>query len=177
MIDALVRELTPLLSEKPYALFGHSMGALLCYELTRQLSLLKKPLPTKIFASGRRAPSVIDPDPVTYNLPHDQFIQELDRLNGTPKEVLQNAELMELLMPTLRADFELCETYEYQSGGEVPCSITAIGGIDDDNASEEELEFWCDHTSKEFKSYRLPGDHFFLHSAEDELLKILHDEL
>lgn len=177
MVKALTFELAPIINEKPYVFFGHSMGSLLTYELTNNLLKTGQTLPAHLFVAGRRAPKVPDPDPPSYNLSEPEFIKELERLNGTPKEVMENRELMELLMPTLRADFELCETYHYNNDQPLPVPITVFGGNEDDNASHDDLQAWQHHTSKPLKIHKLPGDHFFLHASEAQLLALLSVEL
>src|SRR6185437_8848497 len=118
-LDALVQAATeaikPLL-DKPFALFGHSMGAMISFELARRLREQGQPQPSYLFISGRRAPQLPNDDPLSYNLPDTELRQELLRLNGTPKEVLEHPELMELMLPLLRADFSVVETYEYRPG-------------------------------------------------------------
>ncbi len=175
-VQGLAQGLLPHLN-KPYVFFGHSMGAILAFEIARQLRRWQKPLPKHLFMAGRRAPQVPDPDPPTYHLPEAEFIQELKRLNGTPKEVLEHQELMALLMPTLRADFQACETYQYQQESALPCPMTAIGGINDENASDAEILAWQQQTTAEFTHVSFAGDHFFLHASQSELLKLLNQQL
>jgi medium-chain acyl-[acyl-carrier-protein] hydrolase len=128
-------------------------------------------------ASGRRAPHVPDTDPVTYNLPHDEFIEELRRINGTPSEVLEHAELMELMLPLLRADFQLVQTYEYIEGDPLRCPIFAYGGSQDDEETRELMSKWKEQTESRFKLHMLPGDHFFLRSSQSLLLELLVRDL
>ncbi len=112
LVQALAQALLPHL-DKPFAFFGHSMGALISFELTRQLRRLYGLVPLHLFVSAHRAPQLPDPDPPIHTLPEAEFMEELRCLNGTPKEVLEQPELMELMLPILRADFALCETYIY----------------------------------------------------------------
>ena len=163
--------------DKPFAFFGHSMGALIGFELARHLRRQDRPQPAHLFVSGRAAPQVPAADPVTYDLPEDEFIRELRRLNGTPGEVLEHPELMHLVLPLLRADFSVCETYEYTAEPSFDFPITAFGGLQDDEAPRESLEAWAEHTLRSFKLHMLPGDHFFLNSARPLLLQALSREL
>lgn len=179
-VEALVETLTNAMLDqlnKPFAIFGHSMGALLAFEIAKKLRTMKRQPPLLVFASGRRAPQIPDTDPPTYHLPEPGFIQELKRLNGTPQEVLDNDELMQLLMPTLRADFELCETYRYQEDLPLSCPITVIGGNEDDNTDDASLAAWQQLTTGQFRMTKLAGDHFFLHSAQPDLLQIISQAL
>jgi medium-chain acyl-[acyl-carrier-protein] hydrolase len=176
LVTALCQELLPYL-DKPFAFFGHSLGALISFELARKLSHDYQLEPLHLFVSGRSAPQMPDTRPDTYDLPEEEFVKELRRLNGTPAEVLEQPELLQLIIPTLRADFELCETYEHLTRPPLKCPITALGGLYDEDVPRERLEPWQEHTSASFSLRMLPGDHFFLHSAESMLLQILTLEL
>ncbi|MEP6912146.1 MAG: thioesterase domain-containing protein, partial [bacterium] len=109
--------------------------------------------------------------------PDDQFKEELRRLNGTSAEVLEHPELLEFILPLLRADFELCQHYEYTSRTPLKCPVTAFGGMCDADVSREQLTAWREHTSGGFSLRMLPGDHFFIHSSELMLLQMLTLEL
>jgi medium-chain acyl-[acyl-carrier-protein] hydrolase len=176
LITALCQELLPYL-DKPFVFFGHSLGALISFELARKLSQDYQLEPLHLFVSGRRAPQLEDTSPNTYDLPDEEFVKELRRLNGTPAEVLDQPELLQLILPSLRADFELCETYEHKTTTPLKCSITALGGIFDEDVPRDRLEPWREHTSASFSLKMLPGDHFFIHSAESMLFQILTPEL
>jgi medium-chain acyl-[acyl-carrier-protein] hydrolase len=106
-----------------------------------------------------------------------EFIKVLGRLNGTPKEVLQNAELMELLIPLLYADFTINETYVYAAGEPLDCPISAFGGLQDDQVNRYDIAAWRDQTRGAFTLRMLPGDHFFLHSARSLLLRTIAQDL
>ena len=173
LLQAIAVEITPYL-DKPFAFFGHSMGALTSFELTHKLRAERGLEPAHLFLSGRRAPQIPDDDPAaTYNLPESEFIEELRRLNGTPPEVLGHSELMQLMIPLLRADFQVCQTYSYSVKPPLGCSITAIGGLQDKEVTREHLEAWRCHTSASFSLRMLPGDHFFLHTYESTLLQVI----
>jgi medium-chain acyl-[acyl-carrier-protein] hydrolase len=176
LVQTLAQVLRPYLT-MPFALFGHSMGALMSFELARQLRRAQHPLPRHVFVSGFRAPQLPDPDPPIHALPEAEFIAELRRLNGTPEEVLQNAELMQLVLPALRADFAILETYAYAREAPLECPITVFGGLDDDEMPAEQLAAWREQTRGAFRLHLFPGDHFFIHSARTALLETLSQEL
>ena len=176
LVQHLASTLLPYL-DKPFAFFGHSMGGLVSFELTRLLRTEYGVSPVHLFVSGHRAPQVPDPDPPIHTLPESEFLQELRRFNGTPEAVLKNAELMQLLLPTLRADFAVIETYAYTPETPLDCPITAFGGLQDREASCNELEAWREQTNASFVLKMFPGDHFFLHSAGSLLLQDLHQKL
>jgi medium-chain acyl-[acyl-carrier-protein] hydrolase len=161
----------------PFALFGHSMGALLSYELARHLRQAGEALPWHLFVSGWRAPQLPDRTPPIHQLPEAAFAAALRDYNGTPEAVLQNTELRELLFPTLRADFAIAETYLYTPGTPLPCPISAFGGLQDQTVSREELSAWQDQTEGRFTLRILPGNHFFLNKAQTLLLPAISQDL
>jgi medium-chain acyl-[acyl-carrier-protein] hydrolase len=151
----------------PFAFFGHSMGAMIAFELTRELRRRGGPQPLHIFVSARRAPQVPAREEAIHDLPEPEFLAKLRELNGTPEEVLQHAELMRLLMPVLRADFAVNETYVYRLEAPLDAGISAFGGLGDVEVTREDLALWSEHTRGPFRLRMLPGDHFFLHGARD----------
>ena len=176
LIQALLEPILPLL-DLNYAFFGHSMGALIAFELARELRHHGAPEPVHLFVSGRQAPQIPDAHRVTYNLPDTELIAHLQELNGTPPEVLAHAELMDMMLPIIRADFELVQTYEYTPGPPLRCPITAFGGLSDIDAQPPHLEPWKDQTTGRFQLRMLPGDHFFVRSSEGQLLEMLSRDL
>jgi medium-chain acyl-[acyl-carrier-protein] hydrolase len=169
MLDELYEATLPL-SDKPYAFFGHSMGALFAFELTRKLR------PQILFVSGCGAPHVPDPNPPIHNLPDDEFIKSMQKLNGIPDEVMNNAELMQLILPSLRADFEVLENYRYTPNTPLPSPIVAFGGLDDSHVSREHLEGWVMHTN-DFKSQYFSGDHFFINAEGKAVIDSIVSEI
>lgn len=163
--------------EKPFALFGHSMGALISFELAVHLRSEYGLEPAALFVSGCRAPHARGNGHKSYDLPEPEFIEELRRLGGTPSEAFEFEELMRLVLPTLRADFELSQTYEYSRTEPLGCPIIAWGGHDDEEVKRDHLEAWRNLTTSAFALHMLPGDHFFLHSSQDILLKTLREHL
>lgn len=176
LIEVLAEMIMPLL-DTPFAFFGHSMGAVIAFELARCLRSEYDRRPQSLFPSGRRAPQIPDTDPITYDLPRDEFIEELKRIGGTPKEVLEHAELIEIMIPLLRADFQLIQTYKYVADAPLRCPIIAYGGLEDDEETRDLLSGWKEQTSSRFKLQMLAGDHFFLQSSEALLLRFLAREL
>jgi medium-chain acyl-[acyl-carrier-protein] hydrolase len=177
LLDTLVPLLLPYL-DIPYAFFGHSMGTLISFELARHLSRIEQSLkPVHLFVAGHTAPQLPDPDPPTYHLPEQEFIEELRRLKGTPEEVLKNEELLHMLLPLLRADFALCQTYSYAREQSLTCPISAFGGLQDADVSRESLGAWSEQTSGPFKMRIFPGDHFFLQKEWVSLLQALSLDL
>lgn len=175
-VDELACGLLPYLN-KPFAFFGHSMGGLVSFELTHLLYQRYGLSPVHLFVSGRRAPQIIESKPPIHHLPEAEFIDELRSLNGTPEAVLRDAELMELFLPVLRADFAAIETYVYTPKPRLNCPITVLGGLQDYKVSCEALEAWREQTNANFSMQMFQGDHFFINSNQSALLQFLNLEL
>ena len=178
-INQLVQDagqaLTPYI-DKPFVLFGHSMGALIAFELARHMRREYSAQPVHLFVSGRCSPQTIS-GPLDSKLFDSELPEMLRRNNGTPEEVLENPELMELVAPVLRADVALCNSYVYTSKPPFSFPITAFGGLDDHGVPRHRIEGWREHTTGPFALRMLPGDHFFLNTARLPLLEAISKEL
>jgi medium-chain acyl-[acyl-carrier-protein] hydrolase len=161
----------------PFAFFGHSMGALIAFDVTRELRRRQKPLPRHLFLSAVRAPQLRLHDRNAFDLPEPEFIEELRRLNGTPNEVLENAELMELMIPMLRADFSVAQAYEFVEETPLSVPMSVYGGTEDPSVSITELEGWREQTTGPFSVHMFGGDHFYLHSSETVLMAAIQRQL
>jgi surfactin synthase thioesterase subunit len=178
LVQALAEAIYPYL-DKPFAFFGHSMGAMISFELAHQLRSMYDKHPLHLYLAAHRAPHLPNPhvtDPILPHLPTEMFKSVL-RLEGTPEQILQNDELMQVLLPTLRADFELCDTYEYRARPPLECSLLIFGGLQDTSISAASFEAWREHTSMTCSLHMLPGSHFFLHTAQDLLLTAIAQDL
>ncbi|MCO7516293.1 alpha/beta fold hydrolase [Pseudomonas guariconensis] len=181
-MQALARQLASeqrLAASAPYALLGHSLGALLAFELAHELQALGCPAPLALFACGTAAPTRReDYDGKHWRDPKcdDELLAELRELQGTPEEVLANQELMSLTLPILRADFLLCGRYAYRQRSPLQCPVHVLGG-EDDRASEEQLLAWRRETVGDFSLALFPGGHFFIHEHEDRVLGRLAESL
>jgi medium-chain acyl-[acyl-carrier-protein] hydrolase len=176
LIDDLEWRILPLL-DRPFVLFGHSMGAIIAFELARTLRRKYAHQPQALLVAGRRAPQLPNNEPITYNLPEDGFIEDLIKLDGTPTEVLEHAELMEMMIPLLRADFQLVQTYEYLAETPLRCPIIVYGGLQDNHVTRDMLLPWKEQTTSMCEVRMLPGDHFFIRSSQAALLGFLAREL
>jgi surfactin synthase thioesterase subunit len=163
-VEALLEALEPL-TQSPFALFGHSMGALVAFELARALRAAGRPTPAHLFIAARRAPQLPDLDPPIHRLPDDALLAEIPRLNGTPPEVLAHVELMRLMLPVLRADFTVCETYDYVDQLPLTCPISAFAGSDDAMACREPVAAWRTQTTSRFRVHVVDGGHFFVRTS------------
>lgn len=176
LIDDLASEIRPYL-HKPFVFFGHSMGALVSFELTRKLRSIQAELPLHLFVSAFRAPQLPDPDTPIHALPYAEFIDELHRLNGTPRSVLENSEIMQIMEPILRADFSICETYIYQPEPPLHCPISVFGGLQDADISQAQLADWQHQTRRTCKVAMFEGDHFYLTDQRASLLQNISQQL
>lgn len=177
LADAVTEALRARLA-RPFAFFGHSMGAVVAFEVSRRLRRRGLEGPRHLFVSGRSAPRVELSDPPIHDLPREEFFAELRRFSGTPEEVLRNRELLELVEPLLRADFSVSETYRYRPDAEpLAVPLTALGGAEDPEVAPEHLARWREETTGPFQEHLLPGGHFFLAERRGEVLAIVEREL
>ncbi|PWB33154.1 thioesterase [Pseudomonas sp. SDI] len=177
-MQALARQLAQeqrLAVSQPYAILGHSLGALLAFELAHELQALGCQAPVALFACGTAAPTRREEyDGPDWREPKSDavLIDELRTLQGTPEEVLANQELMSLTLPVLRADFLLCGRYQYRSRAPLRCPLHVLGG-ETDRASEAQLLAWRQESLGDFALEIFPGGHFFIHEHEDRVLGVL----
>jgi medium-chain acyl-[acyl-carrier-protein] hydrolase len=163
--------------DRPFAFFGHSMGAAIAFELARELRHRSRPLPEMLIASGARAPQfrrrhVPPPAPS-----REAFVEELRRLQGIPPEVLDDPALMRAILPALEADAALYRNYIYVEDLPLPLPVRAYGGADDPNVRRDHLEGWAEQTTASFAVRIFPGGHFYLNSATDPFLRALEEDL
>ncbi|MCE7002307.1 alpha/beta fold hydrolase [Kibdelosporangium philippinense] len=176
----LIDDLAPAvagLTTVPYTVFGHSMGALIGYELIRALRARGRPEPTLFVASGHVAPHVADHSEQLHKLPHDRFVETLREYGGTPDALLAEPELLELFLPALRGDFAVVETYRYRDGIPLTCPITVFRGDADRGVGTEGCRAWNDLTSGATTHHGFPGGHFFIDESRARVLGTLADLL
>jgi medium-chain acyl-[acyl-carrier-protein] hydrolase len=161
--------------DRPFALFGHSFGALLGFELARELHT-DGLSPACFFASGSRAPRVTARRYLSA-LTDDALVDLLRQLNGTPTEILQNRQLVDLLLPAVRADLVAGEAYVAPATAMVDCPIVALAGRDDSVVAPGEIAAWAEVTRAEFELWTLPGDHFFVHASLPLVSTVIHQGL
>ena len=165
LISVLAEVLLPFL-DREYAIFGHSLGALIGFEVARRIREIKGITPIQLFASAQHAPQIPDPMPPIGMLPDAEFLTAVQqRYDGIPHEILREPEVLSLLLPMLRADFKIFEDYSYHPERPLACGITALGGLGDSVTSPEQLSAWGLQTQGVFRLQMFPGDHFFVQSA------------
>jgi medium-chain acyl-[acyl-carrier-protein] hydrolase len=149
----------------PYVLFGYSVGAILAFELTRMLEGGNTLSPRELIVAAAPAPQCPRREPSIATLSDEEFVGQLKAYGGTPAAVLENEELTALLLPMLRADFSIAETYEHEPRSPLRCPVTAYGGSTDPWVSEAEIVAWRDVTTGPFSHRIFHGGHFFMHSG------------
>ena len=179
-LHEVVRSLAHAISSQgraPFAFFGHSLGAMLAFEVTRFLTLHYMPLPLHLFASGCDAPQHRSEPKNLHLLPDDELIEALRKYNGTPAEVLANSELMALLLPVLRADFGLVDSYRYRAGLRLQMPLTVLAGTQDDHIDPLQVEGWRKESAGAFQVHWIEGDHFFLHAQREAVQALVRGAL
>ncbi len=175
--DRLAGAIVPHL-DKPFAFYGHSLGALISFELTRRLRAAGAPMPRQLFLAAHRGVQLPNPHSAIRHLPDDQFVSEMRRrYDGIPQSVLDNPELLELMLPCLRADFTAFETYEYRAEAPLDIPISAFGGDADNYVRTHEVAGWREQTTGRFRMRVVPGNHFFLQTERDRVLAAVTDDL
>lgn len=177
LAEAATASLLALTPARPLILYGQSIGALIAFEIARELRRLQAPPPAALIVASQKAPHLCHGRDPIHALPDDQFIREVQRFEGMPPEVLENAELLELLLPSLRNDFALGETYRYRSEQPLNCPLVAFGGTRDPWISAHTLGGWRRHTSGRFTCHVLPGGHFFHQDPGSQFPELLQGEL
>lgn len=177
-IDDILKMIKSDLGHGPYAFFGHSMGAIMSYETALKIRQLNYPEPIHIFQSGRGAPDIPDAEDHNYHLlPEEEFKTKIVEMGGTPKEFFEHPELMEMIMPMLRSDFKLAETYRLRT--EVmpfDYDLSVMVGKDED-VTAEQMFGWRKHTKKLCTLYYFEGEHFFLNDEVERVVSIINHTL
>lgn len=176
LVEASVEALRPFF-DRPFCLFGHSMGALVAFELARRLRSRKWEEPQRLFVSGHVAPHLPYVSTLRFDLPEADFISALTRLAGTPEEVLRSPELLRIILRIVRADCEVCDTYQHSEESPFLFPISAYGGSEDEEVPLSALDAWQEHTRSAFEVKLFRGGHFYLHSESRSLLAQISNSL
>jgi medium-chain acyl-[acyl-carrier-protein] hydrolase len=179
-VPALVAQLGPAVApmwDRPCVFFGHSLGALVSFELARWMRRHYGRVPEQLFVSGRRAPQFPDTRDPLHAAPEDVLLEAVRKMGGTPAEVLVEPELLRCVLPVLRADLRIAETYAYVDEPPLACPITALAGADDPTTSEDNIAAWHTQTSSLFSKHVLDGGHFFVETNRRRVLDVLVREM
>lgn len=175
-IDDIFDNIKAKLEVNEYAIFGHSMGSLLAYELYYKINELGFKKPNHIFFSGYRTPRTKKKEFI-YSLPNNEFKRKIVELGGTPEELVNNDDLFDLFIPLLKSDFKMVETYEYQEREEkISCDISVFNGISDTIPLENLID-WKNYTNKSCQLYNFDGNHFFINSNAVEITSLIKHTL
>ncbi|UZI31663.1 alpha/beta fold hydrolase [Streptomyces sp. CA-278952] len=174
LADRIAEALAPY-NDRPLALFGHSMGALIGFEVARRLEAAGT-VPAHLFVSGRMAPPVSTAD--RWHLAADKdLVNEVKSLGGTDTSFLDDPELLGMVLPAIRSDYQAVETYAHEPGPALNCQVTAFTGDNDPKADVDRVLLWGQHTTKSFTARVFPGGHFYLIQHIDALLRTMSTQL
>ena len=177
LVDRLV-EVLPAYFDLPFAFYGHSMGAILSFELVRKLRRLNIAGPAHLFVAAYRAPHLSAREKPIHKLPDGEFLAELSRrYEAIPQELLESSELLELFLPPLRADFTMLEEWDFSEEALLDCPLSAFGGLQDQSVTRDELVAWGTRTSSTFDLTMLPGGHLFVRNSYPLLLRAISNKL
>jgi surfactin synthase thioesterase subunit len=176
LVDALLPHFSSL-GDIPFVLFGHSLGALIAYEVALGLRILQQTGPLRLYVSASAAPHVFRIKEQLHNLPDQALLERLGEMQGVPSEVLDHEELMELILPTIRADLGLAEAYKSRRKGRLNLGIVAFQGMADREVEPTDVVQWSEYCYDDFAVHTLPGDHFFINSQRDQLLQLIAQDI
>jgi surfactin synthase thioesterase subunit len=177
LVPSLIEEMLPLL-DRPFAFYGHSLGATVAFECARRVRRNLRLEPVHMFIGASQAPQLAWTHSLMRSLPEDQFLGEMAKRYGAlPAEVMTEREMRALVVPILRADITMIETYVHLPEPPLSSDITVFGGLKDHMVKRSELESWRDQTSGRFRLQMFDGNHLFLKSHKDQLLLSIAGEM
>ena len=176
LVEDATQALTPHLS-RPFAIFGHSMGALVAFEVARKIRSTSRLEPAHLFLSSYPASQLVRSRQAMANLPEDEFLVRAADYHWIPEQLLRNRELTTAIAEILRADVATCESYAYRHDAPFECPVSVFGGQKDPYVSRDELLAWQDHALGPFKLRLFPGDHSYHQESRQRLLSVISAEL
>lgn len=176
-VDDIFHNIKNLIIDNDYAIYGHSMGSLLAYELYYKINKMGARKPKHIFFSGNKPPNIPRDKENIHTLPKREFLNEIVKLGGTPEEVLSSNELLEIVLPILKNDFKVIETYDYiEKTNKIECNISVFNGKED-SITLKELLAWSDHSNGMCRVYNFEGNHFFINDNVEKITSIINSIL
>ncbi|PKL35312.1 MAG: putative thioesterase [Spirochaetae bacterium HGW-Spirochaetae-1] len=175
LVNDAFRDFDDLSGGKPFYFFGHSLGGLTAFVMAERLKSTNLPMPGHLFVSGVRAPNVPRREGNTHDLPFDDFVEKLKEMGGTPQEIMDNREMLEIMVPILKSDFRCYETYRPGEPEPLPCPISALGGSADQFVLPADIEQWSLYTGSRFSSRIFSGGHFFLHTDMKNVCRYIQE--
>jgi surfactin synthase thioesterase subunit len=172
-ITALMIEEIKYYLDKPFIFFGHSVGSLICFDLTKAMREQNLQIPMHLILSGSMAPHTLHKRKHICHLDDIAFTEELKVYNGIPQEVQNEPSLMEMFLPIIRADMSIIENYNHSQDKPLDCNITTIAGKNDPTVAIEDVQAWKSHTMLSHNHYTLDGDHFFIKTELQEVINIV----
>lgn len=178
VVADLFKSLRQSVDNQPYAIYGHSMGSLLAYELSHQIQSMALPPLRQLFLSGRDAPhNPIQPDDIFSRLPDDELIETIKQRGIASPEIFQSQELRDMFIPVLRADFKVVENYRFtESTRKLNCDLTVLNG-EDDPIIKHDMNEWAQYTNGQCRTNKFPGGHFFIHQHMEEVVELINKTL
>lgn len=177
LVDGILQEIDDL-SEKPFAFYGHSLGGIVAFELTRALRQLGRPGPRHLYIGAARPPQMASSRPPIHMLPDGDFVAAVNsRYGGIPSAIAADSGAMEMILPGLRGDFTAYETYQFRPSDPLAIPITIFGGAQDTAVAPECLQGWGQHTDAAFDIKLLPGGHFFPPASTQALIRVLESQI
>lgn len=176
VVEEIAGSIIPLLN-KPFYFFGHSMGALISFKLANYLKHKIGMQPKILFLSAHRAPQILKTGLIMHKLNDEELKVELKNLKGMDEKILENDELMEIFLPIIKADYEVCETYPFSDNEILDIPFIVFGGDKDEGISVDELKEWKQLTTKSFQLHLFAGDHFYIMKKQEEFLKYFNNIL
>jgi medium-chain acyl-[acyl-carrier-protein] hydrolase len=176
-MGAALAQQMPSWLDRPYLIYGHSLGAIVGFEMLHALASTGLPMPLRFFSAARRSPQTTPLQPPIHDYPLEEFKAELRKLNGTPEHILQNQELMQIFVPILRADLQAAHTYHRAPDVQLDCEVSLFSGARDDKVTPEEIRGWQAHFRKpaDFRSF--PGGHFFMEDDKQSVVNAICESL
>lgn len=162
------------INDKPYIIFGHSLGALVGFEVIHQLMKQQLKLPEHFIISARRAPQVIKKDFDINNATNDEFIQYIKSLQGSDEKLFKNPKIMKLLLPMLKADFSMALNYQFEQPQKLPVPITAFGGKNDNSTKTKDLLAWQEQSEPPINTVLFEGGHFFINDNTQLIIQSIN---